>query len=154
MRKYCYDYPRPLVTVDCIVCKKTNTKPQILLIRRGNDPFQHCWALPGGFIEMDEELESAAQRELHEETGIDNINLTQFKAYGSVGRDPRGRTISVIFYSFINENQTHQIRAGDDAEDVKWYDVTSLPEMAFDHKKIVADFLNTFEKNEDLHNNK
>ena len=95
---YTYAYPRPAVTVDMIVIQIIKNKNRILLIERKNEPFKDQWALPGGFIDIDEEIETAAYRELKEETSIENIELTQFKTYGKVGRDPRGRTISVIFY--------------------------------------------------------
>lgn len=133
---YTYDYPRALVTVDIIISDNYN---RILLIKRGNDPFKSMWALPGGFIEMNEKLVDSAKRELQEETGLTNINLTQFKAYGDPGRDPRGRNIAIVFYGKCS-NPMNAI-AGDDAAEVNWFELSKLPEMAFDHKQIVDDFL-------------
>jgi 8-oxo-dGTP diphosphatase len=131
-----------MLTVDCIICKKDNKENmQILLIQRKHEPYKHTWALPGGFVDIDEELEAAANRELLEETNAKNIKLTQFRTYGTIGRDPRGRTITVIYYGFIQNNDTQTIQAGDDAEKAQWYDIKSLPKMGFDHNKIIADFI-------------
>ena len=132
---YTYQYPRPAVTVDAILISKQNS---VLLIERGGEPFKGKWALPGGFIEMDEELETACKRELEEETGISGVDLKQFRAFGSVNRDPRHRTISVLFYSFVAEELN--AKAGDDAARVKWFPLSQLPEMAFDHEMIVSEF--------------
>lgn len=132
---YSYTYPRPAVTVDAILISKKNS---VLLIERGREPFKGKWALPGGFIEMDESLEMACQRELEEETGIRVGELKQFKAFGSVNRDPRSRTISVIFYAFTD----HEIiaSAGDDAANAQWFPLDQLPELAFDHQLILEEF--------------
>ncbi|MFB6316945.1 NUDIX domain-containing protein [Saccharicrinis sp. FJH54] len=136
---YSYKYPRPMVTVDIILL--TNTTPErVLLIQRKNNPFRNNWALPGGFVEMEEELEEAAIRELQEETGIEIPQLHQFKTYGTVNRDPRGRTISIIYYKCIESE--YKAVANDDAGDAGWYSVDNLPDLAFDHKKIIEDFLN------------
>ena len=98
------------------------------------------WALPGGFVEIDEDLEAGANRELEEETGLKNIALTQFKTYGTPGRDPRGRTISVVYYGFLT-NKSPKIEAGDDAAEASWFDLNDLPELAFDHEEILKDFI-------------
>ncbi|HEY3373332.1 MAG TPA: NUDIX hydrolase [Prolixibacteraceae bacterium] len=132
---YTYQYPRPSVTVDAILLSKLNS---VLLIQRGGEPFKDKWALPGGFIELDESLEAACHRELEEETGVRVEDLKQFKAYGSVDRDPRGRTISVIFYSFQDEETSPQ--AGDDAANAQWFQLDQLPELAFDHQLILNEF--------------
>jgi len=132
---YTYKYPRPSVTVDAILISKLNS---VLLIQRGDEPFKGKWALPGGFIELDESLETACHRELEEETGLRVGKLTQFKAYGAVDRDPRGRTISVIFYSSQEEEETPQ--AGDDAANAQWFPLNVLPELAFDHQQILIEF--------------
>lgn len=132
---YTYPYPRPSVTVDIILVSKNNS---VLLIQRGGEPFKDQWAIPGGFIEMDESLEDACRRELEEETGLNVDKLTQFKAFGDVGRDPRGRTISVIFYSFQDEETIP--RAGDDASNARWFPLTHLPDLAFDHEQILDEF--------------
>ena len=132
---YTYKYPRPSVTVDAILISKQNS---VLLIERSGEPFKGKWALPGGFIELDESLETACHRELEEETGLKVDKLTQFKAYGAVDRDPRGRTISVIFYSFQDEEAIPM--AGDDAANAQWFPLSQLPELAFDHQLIIDEF--------------
>ena len=132
---YTYKYPRPSVTVDAILISKHKS---VLLIQRSGEPFKGKWALPGGFIELDESLETACHRELEEETGLKVDKLTQFKAYGAVDRDPRGRTISVIFYSFQDEEAIPM--AGDDAANAKWFPLSQLPELAFDHQLIIDEF--------------
>lgn len=132
-----------MVTVDIIVINRVNDKYKILLIRRGKDPFKGYWALPGGFVDMDEELDVAASRELKEETNLENLELLQFKTFGTLGRDPRGRTISVIYYA-ITDNLLHQTAAGDDAALAEWFDIDNLPILAFDHKAIIEDFFNTY----------
>jgi len=130
-----YSYPRPAVTVDAILISKQNS---VLLIERGREPFKGKWALPGGFIDMDEPLETACMRELEEETGIRISELKQFKTFGAVDRDPRHRTISVVFYAFT-ENELIA-RAGDDAAKVQWFPIGQLPELAFDHQLILEEF--------------
>jgi len=134
---YTYKYPRPAVTVDMLVFKKAREGLQLLLIQRGHDPFQGFWAIPGGFMDMDETLEEAAVRELEEETGLQNIALTQLKAYSAPDRDPRQRTVSVAFVGFLTDNQ--QIKAGDDACKAQWFSANRLPPLAFDHARIIAD---------------
>lgn len=132
---YSYHYPRPAVTVDAIL---VSSKKSVLLIERGREPYKGKWALPGGFIDLDEELETACQRELKEETGIGVGELKQFRAFGGVNRDPRHRTISVIFYAFTEEELI--ARAGDDASKAQWFQLDQLPELAFDHRQILEDF--------------
>jgi 8-oxo-dGTP diphosphatase len=136
---FTYQYPRPMVTVDVILLSE-ESHGSILLIQRKNDPFKEKWALPGGFVEMDEDLEDAAIRELLEETSINLSSLKQFKTYGSQNRDPRGRTISVIYYQIL-ENKI-DATAGDDAGAAEWYAISELPGLAFDHKTIINDFMN------------
>ena len=132
---FTYPYPRPAVTVDAILISNQNS---VLLIERGRDPFCGKWALPGGFIDMDEELETACRRELKEETGLRVGELKQFRAYGGVNRDPRHRTISVIFYAFVESELIPH--AGDDAANAKWFLLNDLPELAFDHNLILEEF--------------
>ncbi|MDP2114385.1 MAG: NUDIX hydrolase [Bacteroidota bacterium] len=132
---YSYSYPRPAVTVDAILISKQNS---VLLIERGREPFKGKWALPGGFIDMEEQLETACMRELEEETGIRISELKQFKAFGAVDRDPRHRTISVIFYAFTEDEIIAQ--AGDDAAKAQWFPLDQLPELAFDHQLILEEF--------------
>lgn len=143
--KYIYDWPRPMVTVDTVVLRQLKNDMQVLLIKRGSVPFKDCWSLPGGFIEMDEELEDAAARELKEEAGISGIKLEQLRTYGTVGRDPRGRQISVVFWGMVKGEK--KIKAGDDAADVKWFSIRRLPEkMGFDHRRIIGDTIKILKK--------
>jgi len=136
---YTYDYARPMLCVDIVVLKTIGDSYEILLIQRGNDPFKDQWALAGGFIEMEEDLIDSAYRELEEETHITNLKLRQLKTYGIPGRDPRGRTISVVFGGFLEEVQ--EAKAGDDAKKAKWFSVDDLPKLAFDHDLIVSESL-------------
>jgi 8-oxo-dGTP diphosphatase len=138
-----YEYPRPMVTVDCIVTTHLNQGIHVLLICRANEPFRRMWALPGGFVDQDEDLPDAARRELKEETGIDCQTLKQFRTYGTPGRDPRGHTISVVYVSNIHSIET---KAGDDAEKADWFNMNNLPEMAFDHRQIVEEYLQTLNR--------
>lgn len=135
---YTYEYPRPGVTTDCIVVTKGEEK-EILLIQRGIEPFMGSWALPGGFVEIDEDLMDAAKRELLEETGLKVDEMTQFGTYGKPGRDPRGRTISVV-YSIEIEKKV-EVNGMDDAREAKWFNLKSLPSLAFDHEDIMKDYI-------------
>lgn len=135
---YTYNYPRAALTVDAIVFLKEGNTNFVLLIERGREPFKNKWALPGGFIEMDETLETACKRELLEETGLVVEKMTQFKTYDAINRDPRHRTISVVFASELNKKQL--VNGGDDASQAGWFPISDLPELAFDHKQILTDF--------------
>ena len=137
---YTYKHPRPSVTTDAIIITQIKDEFLILLIKRCNDPFKNMWALPGGFIEMDEDLMDACKRELKEETGIDDAPLNEFAAFGTPGRDPRGRTISIVFWGIV-DNKT-AIEAGDDAAKVQWFRINELPQLAFDHEEIIERFKN------------
>jgi len=134
---YTYEYPRPAVTTDCIIIRGKDPM-EILLIERKYEPFMGCWALPGGFVEIDEGLEEGAIRELREETNLTGVALRQFRTYGKPGRDPRGRTISVVYYGFVDNAE--KAMAGDDAAKVQWFGINNLPPLAFDHAEIVGDF--------------
>jgi len=134
--RYIYDWPRPMVSVDIAVFTFSQDAARLLLIKRGNEPFKGRWALPGGFVDMDEELEDSAARELAEETGLEGVSLQQLHTFGNVGRDPRGRQITIVFTGIATEGQD-KIKAGDDAAEAKWFDIEKLPEdLAFDHDKI------------------
>lgn len=135
---YSYKYPRPAVTADALVFRKNTDSVEILLIKRGNPPFEGMWASPGGFMEMDETPGEAAIRELQEETGLDNVELFQFHTYGDINRDPRHRTISIAYAGFLKNNLS-EINGGDDAADARWFNIHNLPPLAFDHELIVAD---------------
>lgn len=142
--KYCYEYPRPAVTADCIIFGIQNGQLHVLLIERGNEPFKGTWAFPGGFIDEDETIEACAARELKEETGLENIALEQFYTFSEPGRDPRGRTISVAFIAFINIEDFHP-EAGDDAAKLQWFPVNALPVLAFDHEHVMSKALKNLE---------
>ncbi len=134
--KYIYDWPRPMVTVDTVVFAFFKGKAKVLLIKRGNEPFKGKWALPGGFVGIDEELEVAAERELAEETGLVNMPLEQLYTFGRCGRDPRGRQVTIAYMGIARES-LDTIKAGDDAAEVRWFDIEKLPkDMAFDHNEI------------------
>ncbi|MGM0530211.1 MAG: NUDIX domain-containing protein [Bacteroidota bacterium] len=133
---YTYDYPRPAVTVDCLVFSRDNRNLRLILIQRDRPPFEKSWALPGGFVEIDEDLDEAAYRELKEETNISDLELRQFRAFGKPGRDPRGRTISIVYYGFADNEKTRP-KAGSDAKNVGWFDINDLPALAFDHDQII-----------------
>ena len=134
---YTYEYPHPSVTTDIVIFTVQDAKLEVLLIRRGLEPFKGQWALPGGFLDMDENLNQCARRELKEETGIQNVYLEQLYTFGDVGRDPRERVISIAYYALMpTSGQT--IVAGDDAAEVQWFKIDNLPRLAFDHQKIIA----------------
>jgi len=136
MMKYSYEYPRPAVTVDAAIFRKKDDNWQVLFIQRGNEPFIGMWALPGGFVEMNETLEEAVARELKEETGLEGVSMEQLHAFSTVNRDPRHRTISIVFWGLVAVDQG-KILAGDDAEDAKWFGIDQLPELAFDHLEVM-----------------
>lgn len=135
-QQFCYDYPRPSVTVDIVVVTNER-RPRVLLIQRKQPPFAGAWALPGGFIDMDETLEESARRELEEETGIRVGKLVQLAVFGDPDRDPRGRTISVVYLTKVNANQVKPM-AADDAAAVDWFPLQRPPKLAFDHGEILA----------------
>ena len=134
-KKYCYDYPHPAVTVDLVIIAGNENDREILLIKRKHEPYEGMWALPGGFVDENEDLIDAAMRELKEETGIDNVALEQIGAFGKPGRDPRGHTVDVAYLAQINS--IVEVNAGDDAADAKWFLVDNLPKLAFDHEIII-----------------
>ena len=134
---YTYEYPRPSLTVDCIIFGlDESSRLKVLLIQRAKDPFKDAWALPGGFVDENETLEYAALRELKEETGVSDVFIEQLFTFGTPGRDPRGRVVTVAYYSLINLAE-HKIGADTDAQDVKWFPINSLPPLAFDHAEIL-----------------
>ena len=137
--KYCYKYPRLAVTVDAIIVAENFSQDMILLIQRKFGPFEGVWALPGGFVGMEETLIQACHRELFEETGIKGVKLNQFYTFDAVDRDPRQRTISTVFYGRIQTPL--DVTGGDDAKKADWFPIISLPDMAFDHAAIIGKFI-------------
>lgn len=132
-----YEHPRPALTVDCVIFGlDEGNKLKVLLIQRGHEPFQEYWALPGGFVEMDETLEAAALRELAEETGVRNVFIEQLYTFGELGRDPRGRVVSVAYFALVNLAK-HPVQSSTDAKNVQWYELDELPKLAFDHEEIL-----------------
>jgi 8-oxo-dGTP diphosphatase len=144
--KYVYDWPMPMVAADAAVFGFFAGKAKLLLVNRKYEPFKGKWCLPGGFINLDEELADAAARELAEETGITYIKLKQLGIFGKVGRDPRGRVITVTFMGIAAGIQKKQ-KAGDDAAKAQWFDIENLPkDLAFDHNEVVKLAIGKFKK--------
>ena len=134
--RYIYEWPRPMVTVDAVVFAVSAGKTEVLLIQRKGEPFKGQWGVPGGFVEMDEELEDAVARELAEETALTDVRLEQLRTFGKCGRDPRGRQITIAFMGIASAG-ARRTKAGDDAAKVRWFDIEKLPEdMAFDHRDV------------------
>lgn len=134
------DYPQPSVTVDVLIFTIREDQLQVALIRRGVPPFEGMWAIPGGFVRMEEALEDAARREIEEETGVTGMFLEQLGTYGEPNRDPRGRVITVTYYALLPGEQL-ALRADTDAADASWYPVHEVPPLAFDHARILSDAL-------------
>ena len=134
---YQYEYPHPAVTVDVVVFTIRDGQLKLLLIKRGGEPYRGKWALPGGFVGLDEGLDAAAARELEEETGVSKVYLEQLYTFGRVDRDPRERVITVAYYALIPSDKL-ELRAATDAEAVGWFGMDELPPLAFDHQDIVA----------------
>jgi 8-oxo-dGTP diphosphatase len=134
---YSYHYPHPAVTTDVVLFTIQDERLEVLLIRRGSEPFKGRWALPGGFVDIDEDLLACAKRELEEETGVTGIYLEQLYTFGTPDRDPRERVISVTYYALVPRERL-TIRAASDAEAVTWFPFQQLPSLAFDHDQIVA----------------
>ena len=137
--RFSYDYPRPAVTVDIILFVFQEEQLRVLLIRRANDPFKGKWALPGGFIGEHEDLYDAALRELKEETNVSNVYLEQLYTVGRPDRDPRTRVITVAYFALLSAEEVAQqeVHGASDAGEARWWDIYSLPELAFDHQQIL-----------------
>jgi 8-oxo-dGTP diphosphatase len=134
---YTYEYPRPSVTVDCVVFGLDEEDLKVLLVQRGLEPFKGRWALPGGFVRMEESLEDAARRELAEEAGVRPGLLEQLYTFGEPGRDPRGRVITVAYFALVKLTD-HKVQAATDASEAAWFSVWDMPKLAFDHAEVVA----------------
>jgi 8-oxo-dGTP diphosphatase len=134
--KHVYPYARPALAVDCVVFGLDQTELKVLLIQRRLEPFQHAWALPGGFVRFNETLDAAARRELAEEAGVTDVYLEQLYTFGDLDRDPRDRVVTVAYYALAKLSD-HRIRAATDAMGVGWFSLDELPRLAFDHAQIV-----------------
>ena len=133
---YSYQYPHPAVTTDIVIFTIRDAQLKLLLIKRKGEPFKGMWALPGGFLQLDESLEEGARRELEEETGLSGVYLEQLYTFGHPERDPRERVITVAYYALIPSERIH-LRAATDAEAIGWFAMDEMPVLAFDHPKIV-----------------
>src|SRR5947207_13989997 len=129
-------FDRPSVTVDVVMMSLRQRDLQVLLVKRRSWPYESMWAIPGGFVNIDESLEAAAKRELQEETGVEDVYLEQLYTFGDPGRDPRTRVITVVYFALLDSARL-QVRAADDAADVGWFSFYQLPPLAFDHEKIL-----------------
>jgi 8-oxo-dGTP diphosphatase len=133
---YTYEYPRGALTVDCVVFGFDESELKVLLIQRGIPPFKGKWALPGGFVRVDETVDDAARRELLEESGLKNVFLEQLYTFGAVKRDPRERVVSVAYYALVKLAE-HPAAGASDASDAKWFPIAETPALAFDHSEIL-----------------
>ncbi len=131
-----YEYPRAALTVDCVVFGLDDEDLKIMLIQRDLPPFEGEWALPGGFVHVDETLDEAARRELEEETGLGKVFLEQLYTFSSVDRDPRERVVSVAYYALVKLGD-HRVQAATDARDAAWFPIHDVPSLAFDHAEIM-----------------
>ena len=134
---YTYKYPRPALTVDIVVFTLRANSLQVLLIQRAGEPYRGKWALPGGFVHIEEDLETAARRELEEETGLFDAYLEQFHTFGAPQRDPRGRVVTIAYYALIPAKAPIWSAGGSDAAQARWFPICDLPKLAFDHDKII-----------------
>lgn len=130
------DFSKPSVTVDIVIFSIRDDQLKVLLVKRGIEPFKNNWALPGGFVRIDESLENAAKRELEEETGINDVYLEQLYSFGNIARDPRGRVITIAYMALVNSEKI-MLQAKTDVSEAKWFVVDNTPKLAFDHKEIL-----------------
>ena len=133
------------LTVDAVIFSFADKCKKVLLVKRKNEPYKGKWVFPGGFVDDGENLETAAIRELEEETSLQMESLIQLKAYGDPGRDPRGHTVTVAFMGQVNEDVVN-IKAASDAEATEWFDLIDLPQLGFDHSEILKDAIKAIER--------
>ena len=131
-----YEYPRPALTVDCVVFALDTEGLQVLLIQRGVPPFKGTWAIPGGFVIPGESVDEAAERELREEAGLRGVFLEQLYTFGAPERDPREHVVTIANYALVNLSE-NKPEASTDADDAAWFGINDLPKLAFDHEEIV-----------------
>lgn len=136
--KYCYKYPHPAVTTDCVIFGFDGSELNVLLVKRGGDPYCGWWAFPGGFIRMNESAEEGALRELREETNLVPEYIEQFHAYSSPDRDSRERVITIAYFALV---KITEVKGGDDAKEAEWFPIKKVPHLAFDHDMILRDAL-------------
>ncbi|MGH9459304.1 MAG: NUDIX domain-containing protein [Thermoanaerobaculia bacterium] len=147
-KEYRYEHPRPALTVDVALFRRARSSWEILLVRRAKEPFKDHWALPGGFVDEMEALETAAARELEEECGVGGVDLWQLRAFGAPGRDPRGHTVSIAYLGILHG--TTDAKAADDAAEVHWFPIEGLPPLAFDHQEIINTALERLHRIEEI----
>lgn len=133
-QRYCYKYPHPAVTADCVIFGFDGVSIKVLLIQRAIDPYKGKWALPGGFMNIGESAEECARRELEEETGLKTASVEQFYTFTDVMRDPRERVITVAHYALV---RLSEVKGGDDAAKAQWFVQSEIPSLAFDHDRIL-----------------
>lgn len=133
-KNYCYKYPHPAVTSDCVIFGFDGVAIKVLLIQRGIEPYKGKWAFPGGFMQIDETIEECAKRELEEETGLKASSVEQFYTFTDVNRDPRERVITVAHYALV---RLEEVKGGDDARSAQWFAMNEIPSLAFDHDRIL-----------------
>lgn len=133
---FCYKYPHPAVTADCVIFGFDGAQLKVLLVRRGGEPFKGKWAFPGGFMNMNESIEECALRELREETGLKEAFMEQFRVFSKPDRDPRERVVTVAFLALI---RLQEVQGGDDADEAQWFALDDVPALAFDHDYILRE---------------
>lgn len=138
-KNYCYKYPHPAVTADCVIFGFDGVGIKVLLIQRGIEPYKGKWAFPGGFMQIDETVEECAKRELEEETGLKTTSVEQFYTFSDVNRDPRERVITVAHYALV---RLEEVKGGDDARSAQWFAMNEIPSLAFDHDRILRMAIN------------
>lgn len=135
-KQYCYRYPHPAVTTDCVIFGFDGHQMNVLLVKRGGEPYLGWWAFPGGFVRLDESAEAGALRELREETHLVPEYVEQFHTYSDPGRDPRERVITIAYLALV---KLQEVKGGDDAVDARWFPIDKIPHLAFDHDLILRD---------------